>query len=80
MGLSCQELINKDNYGLIIFVDCGSNSIDEIDYLESEGLNTIIIDHHQIQERKKFKNTVIINPLKESMLKNDVYFYFSRAS
>ncbi len=72
--LLLKELINKDNYGLIIFVDCGSNSIDEIDYLESEGLNTIIIDHHQIQERKKFKNTVIINPLKESMLKNDVYF------
>ena len=40
---------------LIIFVDCGSNSIDEIDYLESKGLNTIIIDHHQINEKKYLK-------------------------
>ena len=72
--LLLKKLIYKDNYGLIIFVDCGSNSIDEIDYLESEGLNTIVIDHHQIQEHKKFKKTAIINPLKDSILKKKAYF------
>ena len=60
-----KKLINKNNYELIIFVDCGSNSINEINYLENCGLKSIIIDHHQIYEYKKnSKNTVIINPLK----------------
>ncbi len=68
--LLLKKLINKANYGLVIFVDCGSNSVDVIDYLESVGLNTIIIDHHQIHEFKKFKKSVIINPLKNSLLKN----------
>ena len=69
-----KKLIFSDNYGLIIFVDCGSNSIDEIDYLESKGLNSIIIDHHQIHENKKFKKTAIINPLKDSISKNKTFF------
>jgi Single-stranded DNA-specific exonuclease len=56
------KLINKKNYGLVFFVDCGSNSYDEIMLLESFGLKTIIIDHHQIHKKNKFKNTVIINP------------------
>ena len=67
-------LIKRSNYGLIIFVDCGSNSNDEIDYLESIGLSVIIIDHHQIHEIKKFKKSVIINPLKNSLLKDHTFF------
>ncbi len=69
-----KKLILSDNYGLVIFVDCGSNSINEINYLESEGLNSIIIDHHQIHKSKKFKKTVIINPLKDSISKNKTFF------
>ena len=53
-----------NNYGLVIFVDCGSNSIDELTYLDNKGLKTIVIDHHQIYEKKTSKNLVIINPLK----------------
>ncbi len=69
-----KKLIKRSNYGLIIFVDCGSNSNDEIDYLESIGLSVIIIDHHQIHEIKKFKKSVIINPLKNSLLKDHTFF------
>ena len=72
--LLLKKLIFSDNYGLVIFVDCGSNSINEIDYLESEGLNSIIIDHHQIYESKQFKKSVIINPLKDSISKNKTFF------
>ena len=53
--LLLDKLINNNNYNLIIFVDCGSNSIEEIKYLENNGLKTIIIDHHQIHEKKTFK-------------------------
>ncbi len=70
--LLLKKLINNKNYDLIIFVDCGSNSIEEIKYLENSGLNTIIIDHHQIHEQKLFKNTVLINPLKNA--KDKQYF------
>ncbi len=68
------KLINKKNYGLVFFVDCGSNSYDEIMLLESFGLKTIIIDHHQIHKKNKFKNTVIINPLKKLVIDQDSYF------
>tara|TARA_B100001121_G_C18686685_1_gene621019 strand:- start:89 stop:1783 length:1695 start_codon:yes stop_codon:yes gene_type:complete len=59
-----KKLINRNIYDLIIFVDCGSNSIDEINFLESHGLKTIVIDHHQIYDQKKFEKSIIINPLK----------------
>ena len=59
-----KKLIDKNKYSLILFVDCGSNSIDEINYLEKKNLKTIIIDHHQIYKKKKLIKTVIINPLK----------------
>ena len=32
---------------LIIAVDCGTNSIEEVDYLASRGVDVIIIDHHR---------------------------------
>ena len=64
-----KKLLNKKNFDLIIFVDCGTNSFDEINYLESQGIKTIIIDHHQIHEHKNFKKSIIINPLKNKSLK-----------
>ena len=46
---------------LIIMVDNGSNSNEEIDLLNRNKINTLIIDHHQIN--KPFpKANVIINP------------------
>ena len=32
---------------LVIAVDCGTNSIEEVDYLASRGVDVIIIDHHR---------------------------------
>ncbi len=76
--LLLEKLINNNNYDLIIFVDCGSNSLEEINYLENNGLKIIIIDHHQIQEQKRFKKTVLINPLKNKLDKQ--YFIFCATS
>ena len=72
--LLLEKLINNNNYDLIIFVDCGSNSLEEINYLENNGLKIIIIDHHQIHKQKRFKQTVLINPLKN--LSDKQYFIF----
>tara|TARA_B100001123_G_scaffold361069_1_gene417437 strand:+ start:903 stop:2597 length:1695 start_codon:yes stop_codon:yes gene_type:complete len=68
------KLIDKNKYSLVFFVDCASNSLKEISYLEEIGLKTIIIDHHQIYKKINFNNTVIINPLK-NFNKNE-YSYF----
>ena len=50
-----EKLLKNNNYSLIIFVDCGTNSVDEINYLEKKGLKTIIIDHHQIHQYNYLK-------------------------
>ena len=50
---------------LVIMVDCGSNSLDEISFLKVNKVKTIIIDHHQIN--KPFpKADTIINPKKDN--------------
>ena len=72
--LLLKKLIKNNNYGLIIFVDCGTNSINEIKYLEYKGLSVIVIDHHQIHDHKKFKKSIIINPLKNSSFKDSNLF------
>ncbi len=68
------KLICKNKYSLVFFVDCASNSFEEIIYLEKIGLKTIIIDHHQIYKKNNFKNTIIINPLK-NFSKNQSSFF-----
>ncbi|MCK5305506.1 MAG: single-stranded-DNA-specific exonuclease RecJ, partial [Candidatus Omnitrophica bacterium] len=61
--------LNKDACGLaksrevslIITVDCGITAVDEVDYLNSLGIDIIITDHHQPQSELP-KAHSIINP------------------
>ncbi len=39
--------ITKQNYDLMITVDCGISAIEEIDYANMLGLETIVTDHHE---------------------------------
>ena len=39
--------IAEEKYTLIITVDCGISGIDEIDYANSLGIETIVTDHHE---------------------------------
>ncbi len=48
----------------IIFLDCGSNSCDVINYLKSKKIKTIIIDHHIINNLYISKSDILINPIK----------------
>lgn len=41
------EMIAKDGYKLMITVDCGISGIEEIEYSNSLGIETIITDHHE---------------------------------
>ena len=48
----------------IIFLDCGSNSYDVINYLKTKKIKTIIIDHHIINNFDISKSDILINPIK----------------
>ena len=59
-----EKIILKDTK-LVIMVDCGSTSNEAIDFLNQKNINSIIIDHHEIN--KPFpKANVIINPKKNN--------------
>ena len=55
----------------IIFLDCGSNSHDVINYLKTNNIRTIIIDHHIINNFDIPKSDILINPVKKKTQIND---------
>ncbi len=59
-----EKLILK-NPKLVIMVDCGSTSIDAIDYLNKHNIKSLIIDHHEINKPYPKANS-IINPKKNN--------------
>ena len=59
-----EKLIQKKPK-LIIMVDCGSTSVEAIDYLNKQNIKSLIIDHHEITKPYPQAN-VIINPKKDN--------------
>lgn len=51
-GLNIQaiEKFKKDHIDLIITVDCGISDAEQITYAHSLGMDTIILDHHEVSE------------------------------
>lgn len=64
-GLSLDGIdkIKDDNVDLIITVDCGITAVEEVDYANTFGIDTIITDHHQPKEELP-KAFAILDPLK----------------
>ena len=61
------KLLDKYKPQLIIFLDCGSNSHEAIKYIKNLKKNSIIIDHHNIQQPYP-QTEVFINPQKKNRL------------
>ena len=59
-----EKLILK-NPKLVIMVDCGSTSVDAINFLNEKKINSLIIDHHEINKPYP-KANIIINPKKDN--------------
>jgi single-stranded-DNA-specific exonuclease len=47
--------------GLVIAVDCGTNSVAEINYLKSQGADVIIVDHHRCTCDEPI-SAILVNP------------------
>jgi len=47
--------------GLVIAVDCGTNSLEEIRYLKSKGADVIVIDHHRCINEDVIP-AILVNP------------------
>ncbi|HCJ12152.1 MAG: single-stranded-DNA-specific exonuclease RecJ [Verrucomicrobia bacterium GWF2_51_19] len=64
-GLS-QEVIErslkeKEKPNLFIVLDCGTNSLEEVQWLASQNIDVIIIDHHRSKESLP-ENCLLLNP------------------
>ena len=59
------EKLIKKKPKLIIMVDCGSTSIEAVDFLNKNKIKSIIIDHHEINKPYP-KANIIINPKKDN--------------
>lgn len=55
------DKISKENYSLMITVDCGISCIDEIEYVKKSGIEVIITDHHEPLEELP-KAMAVIDP------------------
>lgn len=67
-GLNKEAITNiyNNGYRLMITVDCGISAIDEIDYSNSLGIETIITDHHEPAEELPKAYAVIDAKRKDS--------------
>jgi len=45
------EKASRENFTLMISVDCGGSAFEEIDLAVQKGLHFIVVDHHEIKER-----------------------------
>ncbi len=55
------QKLDLSKYSLIITVDCGINSIEEVDFLRKNGLEVIITDHH-IPSSTSPNAMLVLNP------------------
>lgn len=64
-GLNVEALkeVHKKGTGLVIAVDCGITSIEEVDFLKKRGIDCIILDHHQPLKDRLPDAYAIINPI-----------------
>jgi single-stranded-DNA-specific exonuclease len=66
------RLIKKFSPNLIIFLDCGSNSNEALNYIKTRNIQSLIIDHHNTKSPYPNAN-IFINPKKKVEYSNYDY-------
>lgn len=59
--VAIDRAIEKGRPGLLIAVDCGTNAHDEVAYLNQQGIDVIIIDHHT-STKEHAPDCLLVNP------------------
>ena len=72
-NLKLIKRIVKKKPNLIIMLDCGSNAVDTIRFLNSKKIKSIIIDHHELYKPYP-KSSCLINPKKKTNYNKYDYF------
>ncbi|SFE21635.1 single-stranded-DNA-specific exonuclease RecJ [Peptostreptococcaceae bacterium pGA-8] len=60
LNMAAMEKIKAAGVDLIITVDCGSVSVDEVEYAKQLGMKIVVTDHHKVSEKKA--DCILINP------------------
>jgi single-stranded-DNA-specific exonuclease len=55
------RVLEEQKIDLFVAVDCGTNSVEEVAYLRSKGIDVIIVDHHRSKEARP-ADCILINP------------------
>lgn len=55
-----QKILANHSPSLVVTVDTGITAIDEVEYLKSRGIDTIVTDHHEPQE--KIPDCIVVDP------------------
>ncbi len=61
LNIEAVDMIKKDGSQLILTVDCGISNHKEIDYALTLGIDTVVLDHHEVPETLP-RATAAINP------------------
>ena len=56
----CMQECGKPD--LLITVDCGTGSLKEIEQLQKDGVDVIVVDHHEIPSQGKPQCVAVVNP------------------
>ncbi len=62
ISLATVDSFAEQGIRLMILVDCGITNKPEVDYAKTKGIETLVIDHHHVQEDKYPDQAIVINP------------------
>jgi len=63
LNMEAVKFVKSKGVSLLITVDCGTTDKKEVDFLNQCGIDTIIVDHHQVQKDNLPAALCLINPL-----------------
>ena len=53
--------LGEKSFSLVIALDCGTNSINEAHFLKEQGIDLVIVDHHQLKSETA-PSAILVNP------------------
>lgn len=62
LSLATIDMFAEQQIQLLVTVDCGITNKPEIDYAQTKGIESIVIDHHVVQEDKFPDAAIVVNP------------------